>query len=525
MNIRRRTAAAVAGIAAAAMILAGCSAGGGQTDPDTAPPVRIAGSDPENMIPGNSYAFYLQQLMFDTLTEINQDTGEVENLVAAEVASDDQTVWHVTLHDTWTFHDGTPVTAQSFADAWNATAYQPNAWGNNFYFANFVGYEDLNPADGGEPASDALSGVEVVSDTELTITLQRPDGLFPYTLANPALAPLPEVAFDDFDAYNTAPIGNGAFQIDGTYQPEAPYNLVAYEDYAGEAPTVQALEFVPYTDYSTAFNDLLAGNLDTVYPVPAQRLSEMEQNLDGQYERSTIPNLNYFSIPTWDDRFEDERVRQAISMAIDRDAIAESILQGAGEPAYSLAPESAVGGRTNICDACVYDPEAARALLDEAGGFDGQLVLHGSQYTFEDQILQAVANQLSQNLGIDATFSLNDDAWQLFKDQQLDGPALSYWGAYYPHVQGLVQPITTTYGLGNANGVSNETIDALVAEGDTLVGDEAIALYQQAEDIALDEMWNIPLYFGIYTAAWGDTLQSVPTGPNGYGDLGQIVLQ
>lgn len=527
-NVPRRVVVAAAATATA-IGLAACSPSGDAAESTagdgaavSSEPLQVAGSDPENMIPGNSYAFYLQQLMFDPLMQLDQESGEVVPLVAESVETDDQQTWTITLHDDWTFHNGEPVTAQSYADAWNATAYAPNAWVNNSYFTSFEGYDALNPAEG-DPTAEELSGVEVLSDTELTVTLTAPNGLFPYTLANPALAPLPEVAFEDFAAFNEQPVGNGAFQIEGTYEPAATYSVVAYPDYAGTAPTVGAIDMIPYTDYSTAFNDLLAGNLDTVYPVPEQRLAEMQSNLDGQYERSTIPNLNYFAMPVWDERFEDPRVRQAISMAIDRESLATTILSGAAEPAYSMAPESAVGARADACEACVFDPEGARALLEEAGGFEGELVLYGTQYSLEDQVLQAVANQLSQNLGIKATFSLDPESYQKFKDGELDGPTLAYWGAYFPHIEAMVQPLYASSGAGNITNYDNDELDALLAEGNTLGGDEAIERYQKAEDIALADMHVVPLYFGVYTAAWGDTIESVPTGPNGYGNLGQTV--
>lgn len=530
MSIKRRNFIGGGAALTAALGLAGtaCSVPSGvpaeEGGADVGEPFRIAGSDPENMIPGNTYAYYLQNLMFDTLTTIDPDSGEVVNLVASEVTPDeDLTVWTVTLHDSWTFHDGTPVTAQSFVDAWNATAYAPNAWANSYYLSSVVGYADLNPTDGSDPAAETLEGLEVLSETELRITLTGPDGLFPYTLANPAMAPLPDSAHEDYTAFNDAPIGNGPFQIQGTYEPNADYELLAYEDYAGTAPTVQAITMVPYTDYSTAFNDLLADNIDSIYPVPAQRLDEMQSNLPDSYAPSTIPNLNYLSLPTWNPQLEDLRVRQALSMAIDRESLVESILQGSAEPAYSLAPESAVGIEPEACVSCAYDPEEAKRLLDEAGGIDGTLTLYATQYTNEDQVMQAIVNQLSQNLGIDVTLSMEDDTWTKLEERAIDGPTLAYWGAYFPHVQAMVQPLFTTGAPGNAAGYENPEVDELVATGATQEGDEAIATYQQAAELALSDLQVIPLYYGVYTAAWGDRLESVPTGPAGYGDLSQMV--
>ena len=69
--------------------------------------------------------------------------GVVYTGVADSITSEDTTTWTVILEDGWTFHDGTPVTAQSFVDAWNYTAYSPNAQAASHFSANVAGYEDL----------------------------------------------------------------------------------------------------------------------------------------------------------------------------------------------------------------------------------------------------------------------------------------------------------------------------------------------------------------------------------------------
>src|SRR5690606_27886836 len=123
------------------------------------------------------------------------------------------------------------------------------------------------------------------------------------------------------------------------------------------------ITFAPYDSQDTAFNDLLAGNVDVVYPVPVDRLSDLETRTDGRYAVADIPNLNFLGFPLWDDRFSDKQVRQAFSMAIDRDALTASILKGAGTPADAIAGDSAYGALTGACEYCTFDPEGAKALL------------------------------------------------------------------------------------------------------------------------------------------------------------------
>jgi ABC-type transport system substrate-binding protein len=99
--------------------------------------------------------------------------------VADSITSEDTTTWTVILEDGWTFHDGTPVTAQSFVDAWNYTAYSPNAQAASHFSANVAGYEDLQaPTDDageliGEPAAKEMSGLAVVDDLTFAVRWAR----------------------------------------------------------------------------------------------------------------------------------------------------------------------------------------------------------------------------------------------------------------------------------------------------------------------------------------------------------------
>lgn len=533
---RKQSRILLGALVALSLTIAGCGGGGatstadeGTSEAATASEgniVTVSNADPETMIPGNSWGFQFNVLVFSSLMKINEE-GVPELLVAKEVVSEDNQVWDITLNEGWTFHNGEPVTAQSYADAWNATAYGPNAWVQNSYFSLIEGYEEMNPLDGSTPEVDTLSGVEVISDLELRVTLTEPNGLFPYTLANPATSPLPEVAFEDLDAFSTAAIGNGPYRLaDGySYIPKEPVELQRYEDYAGRPANVEFLTLVPYEDYSTAYNDVLAGNLDVLYPVPQERLADLENSFPESNAQSTIPNLNFLAFPAWDPQWENADLRYAISMAIDRETLTQTILQGSGAPAYSMAPESAAGARPDSCEYCTYDPEEAKRLYDAAGGYEGTLTLMTTVWGNEDQVLQAIANQLKTNLGIeDIQFELSDTAYDDFFAQTGNGVYLGYWGAYFPHIQAMVEPFYSSTGANNLALYDNAEIDALIAEGDTLSGDEAIDFYNQAEDLGLAEMWYVPVYFGLYTAVWGDRVANVPMGPQGFGDLTTIEM-
>jgi oligopeptide transport system substrate-binding protein len=122
----RTAAAALGGLA----LLSACAApGGGKAEAPA--PVSVAIGDPvAPLIPGNTveeYGTQVLEALWTGLVQYDADGQVAYTGVAESIDSDDSVIWTVKLRDGWTFHDGTPVTAESFVDAWNYTAYSPNA--------------------------------------------------------------------------------------------------------------------------------------------------------------------------------------------------------------------------------------------------------------------------------------------------------------------------------------------------------------------------------------------------------------
>lgn len=530
--IRRRAPlrAAVAVTAASTLFLAACGgsseAGAGKPSTADGGSFKVATSDQQHLTPANSWAAKEMVLLFTPPMAVDDKTGDLVPKAAKSVTSKDQKTWTIELRSDWTFQNGEPVTAQNYADAWNAGALGKNAYVQNGAFATIKGYDALNPAKG-KASAKALSGVKVVDDDTLTVTLSKPYGLFPYLLTNWAFAPLPSEAFKDPKGFDKKPIGNGPYKIQGTYEANKPLSLVRYDKYAGTKAKAEKITFVPYTDMGTAYNDLLAGNLDVVYPVPGDRLADAAKRLAGRTAVSSIPNINYFGFPLWDKRFDDVRVRQAFSMAIDRDALTSSILKDEATPATSIAPESAEGNNQDACASCTYDPARAKKLLAQAGGWKGGLVLWAPQGPGNDQLLQAVANQLRTNLGIGKiTFQIQPWAQysQAVDSQSVTGPYLAYWGAFFPHVAAFLEPVLSAGGSSNDNDYTSKTFNDLLKRADGLDRQSALPVYKKAEEAMWKDMPIMPVYHGRYTAAWSEHVTSVPVGLAGLGDLTTVTV-
>jgi oligopeptide transport system substrate-binding protein len=504
---------------------ASSSAGGGSTAA-----ISVAVTDPQVLIPGRqTVAYDLNMAVWSSLTWVD-DAGEITMLAADSVESDDATTWTITLKDGWTFHDGTPVTAQSYVDSWNAVAYGPNAFENTGQLANVVGYSDLNPAEG-EPTTTEMSGLAVVDDLTFTVTLSGPDGQFPMQLSQgqTAMYPMPESAFADFDAYNTHPVGNGAFEIVDDYVENETIVVTAYADYQGPAPTVDQISFVPYTDTTTAYTDVQAGNID-VASVPAARLTQAATDFPETLYSFEAPGISYLGLPLWDERYQDIRVRQAISMAIDRETISEVVYGGTYTPATALTPAVEAGTPEGICaELCEYDPDAAKALLDEAGGFEGTIEIYYPGGVGVDELYTAIANNLRQNLGVEAVATPSAD-WSEFYENRLagtvTGPFFSRWGALYPSQQNTLRAFYVDGG-GCANCIPfyEQEVADLIAVADAQVdADDAAAAYAAVQERIMQDFPAPPLFFETYSYVTSDRIADLPTSAVGNPTYGQVVL-
>lgn len=533
MNPRQRR---LTGMLAAALALAvTVSACGSAADADgsagtSGGSISVAVTDPIQTVPGRqTVAYDLNMAVWSPLTWVDAD-GELSYLAAESIESDDATTWTVTLRDGWTFHDGTPVTAQSYVDSWNAVAYGPDAFENSGQLAGIAGYDDLNPAKG-KPKTTTMSGLKVTGDLTFTVTLDGPDGQFPLQVSQgqTAMYPMPASALEDMDAYNSHPIGNGPFAVVGDYVENEPIETGAYADYQGPEPTVDSISFVPYADTTTAYTDVQAGNID-VASVPAARLPQAPTDFGDRLYTFDAAGISYLGLPLWDERYQDVRVRQAISMAIDRETINRVVYGGLYTPATAFTPAVEAGTPEGICgEFCEYDPEAAKSLLDEAGGFDGTIDIYYPGGNGLDELYKAIANQLRQNLGVEAVATPSSD-WAEFSETRtngdIDGPFFSRWGALYPSQQNTLRSFYVEGGgCPNCIPYYEDDVADLIADADAESDSEAAAeAYAAVQERILEDFPAPPLFFETYSYVTSERVAELPTSAVGNPTFTAVVL-
>lgn len=534
----------VAGAAALSLALAACGGGDDGESTETDAPeaasgaaegsVTINGCDPENpFIPSNTNETCGGTPMdeiFTGLVSYEPENAAPYNAVAQEFATEDNQTWTITLNEDYTFHDGTPVTAQSFVDAWNWAAYGPNAQLNSYFFgpdgASIQGFTDVQgeDANGDEVITEdeapitEMSGLTAVDDYTLEVVLDRPFAIFPTVVGYTAFSPLPESFFDDPEAFGEAPIGNGPFEF-VSYSPQEEIVLTAYDDYVGEdKPTIKDVTFRVYKELDSAYADLLANNLDVLDSIPTSALAgeQFKSDLGDRQVVQPAGIIQTITVPLQDPdgnetAFANPDLRLAISRAIDREAITQAIFEGTRIPADSFVAPVVDGYVEGACgDACVFDEAAAQAALEAAGGYDDTLTLSYNADGDHKAWTEAACNSISSTLGIECVATPVVD-FSTFRAQinarELDGMFRTGWQFDYPSIENFLAPLYTSNGSANDGDYSSEEFDSLINQAgsaDTI--DEANALYQEAEQVLVQDLPAFPLWYSQTVGGWSENI-------------------
>ena len=521
-----------------ALLVAGCGGNDGNAKGTGTATAKKGGtfsieiSNPQFLVPTNTNETSGSEVLdalFTGLVNYEPKTNKpIPSELAESIDTTDQQNYTIKIKPGWTFHNGDPVTAQSFVDAWNYGALNKNGQNNNYFFGVIDGYADLNPADPNPddkklPAAKGttLSGLKVVSDTEFTVKLTAPDNTFYAALGYTAFYPMSKAALADTAAFEKAPVGNGPFQMVGQVEPNRKIEVKKFADYKGTQPNADGITFKIYQSLDTAYNDLRAGNLDIMDSLPPSALAGAAAELGDRYKTFPSSYYQFLGFPTFDPKYQKVEVRKAISMAIDREAIAKTVFQNTRVPADGFVNPVVAGYRKGICgDPCKYDPAAAKAMLATGGGLDSMSITYNADGGHKEWT-EAACNQIKQNLGVackaipkSAFDVLLDDLDKAKKAKTGFGPFRLGWIMDYPSMQNYLGPLYGTTGSSNYYGYSNKEFDTLVADGQkAATPEEAIAKWQSAEDILVQDFPVAPLWFGVTNSARSDKVENVNIDP------------
>ena len=329
--------------------------------------VRANGTEPQNpLIPSNTNETgggRIVDLLFAGLVSYTSD-GSVKNEVAESIETSDNQNFTVKIKDGWTFSDGTPVTADSFIKAWNYGALLSNAQLSSYFYELIEGYSAETDSE--------LTGLAKVDDLTFTIKLTAPASDFAKRLGYAAYYPLPESAYADMEAFGQAPIGNGPYTL-SSWEHDSQAVLVKSPSYQGvRSAKNEGVTFTFYTDYGSAYNDLLADAVDVLDAIPDSALSSFKSELGDRAINQPGAVIQCFAINVnsehWKMDDEGRARRAALSRAIDRKQICDTLYYSTRTPASDFTSPSIAGWKEDVPgnEVLQFDEAEAKRLWDQA---------------------------------------------------------------------------------------------------------------------------------------------------------------
>ncbi|KQM82537.1 ABC transporter substrate-binding protein [Agromyces sp. Leaf222] len=525
-----RITAAAAGAVAALVFLSGCT-GRADTSPVTSEPVdssklvsslpaatgavdevtwALVEGEPTTLDPAGDYSLAIPNLCENLLT-ISPDFT-VEPGVATSADWVDPVTFVIDLRDDVTFWDGTSLTADDVAFSLERNRVETSAW-----FPAFV----------------LVDTIEVTGDLQVTVHFTAPDSTFRDAIAGAAGAVLSKAFVEQAgDAFGTSTGGvmcTGPYVFD-EWTPGTEIVTSANPDYWGGAPLVGTLTYTFITDGATLANALLAGEVDGAFNVPPASRDNFAGSDSGRLVLGPSTASYSFGPTNSTGAGADPRIRQALSLAIDREQFITTVLHGLGEPQSTFTPPFAWSGMeaadqyTEAYDALAapeLDLEQAKQLVEESGVDTSKPLVvaipaGAKELSQTAAIIQAAGAQIGLTIEIDERQPT--DFSQIFFDpaarESIDFVAtVGYLDA--PGVLGYAQQFLLPAELGgffNWSGYSNDEVTADLQTARTTLDPAASAdAFIAAQEIFAPDQLQVTLASAYQTTFLQNGLTGVTT--------------
>ena len=463
---------------------------GGQTTPPAQQVTIAISGDPTTLDPHksfNGYVFTVTNQIYETLLFRAAD-GTLQPRLATEWTPVDDTTWEFKLREGVKFSDGTPFNAEAVKFSLERLA-DPATKGPGAFIVNMI------------------EEITVVDDTTVRIKTSTHFAPLLAHLSHPVTAIVsPKAAEGDL---SKNPAGTGPFLL-ADWKAGDSVTLKANPDYWGGKPKLETVVLRVIPETGTQLTELKAGTVDLITGVQPERFEEIEND----------PQLSATRFLGWGSMFlgfnvktgplADVNVRRAIAMAIDRQGIVDTLRQGMAQFGNSLVPPTVFGSAADLAGP-EYDPEAAKALLAQAGVTTPlKLTLNTYEGAENRQIAQAIQAQLSQ-IGIDLEVVVTDyGAFAEAIAAEDHGLWLSSWGTVTMDADYTFWALlhSQQHGADNKAFYANPQVDEwLQAARSTTDESERKALYRQIQEQVMADLPYLNLYYPLSSYAKNDRLQ------------------
>jgi ABC-type transport system substrate-binding protein len=450
--------------------------------------------------------------IYEGLVTYDPETLEPKPLLAESwKVSDDGKVYTFTLRKGVKFHNGRAMTADDVKYSLERLGNPKTGTSYTSLMLNQVkGFSAMRAKE--NPAT-ALEGVKAVDANTVEITLNAPVGSFLKQLTMPGGFVVAKEAAEGKD-FAQNPVGTGPYKLK-EWKRQTSLTLEANADYWGGAPAVKSVVIRTSPGAAQQVLEYEANNADTAV-VPEPELARLRDDEKLSKELKNIPILStfFFRVNLKDPVMSKPEVRQALAIAINREAIIKTVLAGKGSPAYGLYPPGLSAFNKDYIP-FARDIAKAKALLEKAGYKDGvDIEVRTGQVETELRVLNAIQQQVAEagiRLKINSTEKSIYDKDRGECKMQLGTISFSqdYADAdnFTPQLyraSGALQ----ICGYDSYPGVAD--VKALLDKGSALpLGKERDEVYQQAEKLGIDAAVIIPIYHGTRTVLVNPRLKGI----------------
>ena len=425
--------------------------------------------------------------IFSGLVKLDTNLDLVPDIAESWTTSDDGTIYTFTLKSDVRFHDGTEVTAADFKYSWeralDPALHSPVAL---TYLGDIVGAKDV-----AEGVTGELSGVEVLDDKTLRVTIEAPYPYFLSKLVYPTAYVLDRSNVESGENWTDTPNGTGPFKMK-VWKKDELLILERNEDWYGGTPALAHSVYLIFG--GRPFQMYESGEIDIVSLGSFQidRARDPSSTIHSQLREGTEFCTSYLGFNVTQPPFDDPKVRQALGLALELDKQVEVSSRGLVQRAAGILPPGMPGHNEGL-ETFAFDAQAARQLLDESsyGGAENLPVIRS--YASSGAIHWAWREHLGLEVESVGIFDFSDrldriDALEL-------GVFTAGWCADYPDPQNFLDVLFHSESESNNFAYSNPDLDALLEEAaveqDTARRTE---IYHQAEQMILDDWVVVPLW-------------------------------
>ena len=453
--------------------------------------------------------------IFDRLVDVEVDADGnskiVPSLAESWNISDDGLEYTFHLRQGVKFHNGNDFTAEDVAYTFHRLLTVEGGV-NTEFIDQIKGADELLAGE-----TDTLEGVEVVDDYTIKVTLKEPFAGFLASISSPGVSiydsEATEAAGDQFGMDPAVTVGTGPFEF-ASWSFNNQLVLTCNEDYwkgASELPGV-VIKIIPDTETQSMMFE--SGELDILdLDYAADSVDRFTETYPDQIVQGPRVGIVYFTMNFTKEPFQDVRVRKAVQMSIDRQAILDALYGGRGQVEQGIFPHGLIGFNPDQ-EEIKYDPEAAKALLAEAGyadGFDMEIAADSSASDTMTMALEIVSDQLAE-VGINAEIKNYDEStWLETRKSGELGSFMSTWSADYNDPDNFIY---TFFGneektkIRSINYPDTEVMER-VAKARTIVNeDERLAEYKALEEkiVHEDAAW-VPMFSRLHLFAVSKRVQ------------------